>query len=167
MYLPLVVLVPLVLMFWKSFELGPREVLPSALIGQPFPAFSLPDLLEQGTLSEKLLEGRMLLVNVWGSWCVTCLDEHPLLMRLTRENIPIVGLNYKDDPIAAREWLRTHGNPYEFIIVDQDGKLGIDLGLYGAPSTFVVDEKGTIRMKQVGALNEATWESIKLEYFRP
>lgn len=165
MYLPLVVLVPLVLMFWKSFELGPREVLPSALIGQAFPAFSLPELIGEGMHSEQELQGRMLLVNVWGSWCVSCLDEHPLLMRLTREDIPIVGLNYKDDPVAAREWLRTHGNPYEFIIVDLYGTLGIDLGLYGAPSTFVVDANGTILMKKVGALTEATWESIKVEYF--
>ena len=137
----------------------PREV-PSPLVGKPAPAFALAQLHEPAkTLAPADLKGQVWLLNVWASWCVSCREEHPLLVELRRAKIvPVVGLDYKDDPAAGIRWLTENGDPYEMSVVDRDGRAGIDWGVYGVPETFVVDKAGTIRYKQIGPL---TVEALK------
>lgn len=135
----------------------PRE-LPSALIDKPFPEFELDDLLDDGRqLSRKDILGKPALVNVWATWCPTCRQEHDDLNKLSRQGVNIYGVNYKDDPVKARKWLTELLNPYALNISDPRGTLGFDLGVYGAPETFVIDRQGIIRMKHVGEVNEKVW----------
>ena len=137
----------------------PREV-PSPLVGKPAPAFTLAQLHDPAkTLAPADLKGQVWLLNVWASWCVSCREEHPLLVELRRAKIvPVVGLDYKDDPAAGMRWLTENGDPYDVSVVDRDGRAGIDWGVYGVPETFVVDKAGTIRYKQIGPL---TVEALK------
>lgn len=133
-------------------------VLPSVLIAQPLPAFSLPDLRsETDRVTERDLVGEVALVNVWGTWCPSCRDEQPLLMRLAADGVVIHGLNYKDERAAARRWLAAYGNPFREIVEDADGQLTLDLGVYGAPETYLLDDDGVIRYRHVGVLDERTW----------
>ena len=131
----------------------PREV-PSPLIGKPAPAFTLAQLHEPSkTLGPADLKGQVWLLNVWASWCVTCREEHPLLVGLAKANlVPIIGLDYKDETAAGKRWLAQHGDPYTVSVVDRDGRVGIDWGVYGVPETFVVDKTGAIRYKQIGPI---------------
>lgn len=139
--------------------LNPREV-PSPLIDKPAPAFTLPQLQEPGkTLATADMKGQVWLLNVWASWCVACREEHPLLVQLGKANVvPIVGLNYKDEPAAGMRWLGQLGNPYNVSVVDRDGRVGIDFGVYGVPETFVIDKQGTIRYKQIGPVTSEVLE---------
>jgi cytochrome c biogenesis protein CcmG/thiol:disulfide interchange protein DsbE len=147
-----------------GFYLADPKQLPSALLHKPFPQFSAPVLGEPGRqISRDDLVGRVLLVNVWATWCPTCLAEHGELQRIAAETgLPIIGLNYKDDPVRAQAWLRRYGNPYEYNIVDLDGQLGIELGVYGAPETFLLNATGEIVYKRVGDINPRIWE-LELE----
>jgi cytochrome c biogenesis protein CcmG/thiol:disulfide interchange protein DsbE len=126
----------------------------SPLIGKPVPAFSLPILGQAGRqISNAQLLGKPYLLNVWGSWCVNCREEHPLLSELARSGrIRLVGYNYKDAPEEAQRWLQTFGNPYETVIADQEGRVALDFGIYGAPETYLVDAQGVIRWKHVGPI---------------
>jgi cytochrome c biogenesis protein CcmG/thiol:disulfide interchange protein DsbE len=100
------------------------------------------------------------LLNVWASWCVACREEHPLLVKLAQNRaIPIIGLNYKDQREDALKWLAALGNPYELSLSDLDGRVGIELGVYGVPETFVVDKAGVIRYKQIGPITVEVWET--------
>ncbi len=104
--------------------------------------------------------GEVSLLNIWGSWCVGCAREHELLMMIAREGaIPIYGLNYKDENAKAKQWLKDLGDPYELNIVDQQGSLGLDLGVYGAPETYVLDKNGVIRHKRVGVVDQRVWQN--------
>jgi cytochrome c biogenesis protein CcmG/thiol:disulfide interchange protein DsbE len=136
-----------------GLRLNPREV-PSPLIGKPAPAFELARLdRPDQTIGPKDLAGKVWLLNVWASWCVSCRQEHPLLNDLAREGIaPIVGLNYKDGREDGLRWLREWGDPYFVSAFDADGRVGIDYGVYGVPETFVIDKSGTIRHKHIGPL---------------
>ena len=127
---------------------------PSPLIGKPVPAFDLPLLMDPGkNLTNTDLLGQPYLLNVFASWCFACLDEHPLLMKEgKRLGIPIVGFNYKDETDDAMRWLSKFGNPYSTIVVDREGRVAIDFGVYGAPESFLVDAKGIIRYKRIGAI---------------
>ena len=127
---------------------------PSPLIGKPAPAFDLPLLDEPGQrMGNADLKGKPYLLNVFASWCFACLDEHPLLMAESqRLGIPIIGFNYKDETADARRWLARFGNPYSTVIVDRDGRVAIDFGVYGAPESFLVDADGIIRYKRIGAI---------------
>lgn len=130
-----------------------REV-PSPLIGKAAPAFSLP-VLNQETrqFGSEDLKGKPYLLNVFGSWCPTCVDEHPVLVRYAKQlDLPLVGYNWKDDPADATAWLARFGNPYDVIVADTVGRTAIDFGVYGAPETFLVDADGVIRLKRIGAL---------------
>ena len=151
--IPLVVFVVLVGFLFTGLFRDPREV-PSPLIGKPAPAFTLAQLQDPAkTLGPADLKGQVWLLNVWASWCVSCRDEHPLLVELGRAKIvPIVGLNYKDEPAAGLKWLAQNGDPYNVSVVDRDGRVGIDWGVYGVPETFVVDKTGAIRYKQIGPI---------------
>lgn len=155
--LPLAGLVLLLALLFTGLWLNPREV-PSPLIGKAAPSFDLPLLMQpEQRLSEQDLRGKVTLVNVWASWCVSCRVEHPLLVELASQDssINIIGLNYKDEPRAARQWLAALGNPYAHSIIDRDGRTGIDWGVYGVPETFVVDREGVIRMKHIGPISPA------------
>jgi len=150
---PLVVFVVMAGFLWVGLKLDPREV-PSPLINKPAPDFSLPRLdAPDAKLSPADLRGQVWLFNVWASWCVSCRQEHPLLVRLAETGeVPIYGLNYKDDIPAAMDWLARFGNPYTSSVVDADGRVGIDYGVYGVPETYLIDKEGTIRFKQIGPL---------------
>jgi cytochrome c biogenesis protein CcmG/thiol:disulfide interchange protein DsbE len=150
--IPLAVFVVLLAFLWVGLGRDPRAV-PSPLIGKPAPAFRLAQLHDHGTLSTDNLRGKVWLLNVWASWCVSCRAEHPLLLQLAEADVvPMYGLDYKDDPGEGRTWLAEHGNPYTASIIDRDGRVGIDYGVYGVPETFVIDKQGIIRYKHIGPL---------------
>ncbi len=145
----------------------PREV-PSPLIGKPAPSFVLAQLHEPAkTLGPGDLKGQVWLLNVWASWCVSCREEHPLLVELGKAKVvPIVGLNYKDESIAGKRWLAQYGDPYNVSVIDRDGSVGIDWGVYGVPETFVVDKAGMIRYKQIGPITAEALEKKILPLVR-
>ena len=156
--LPLAVFAALAATLYLGFSLRDPHVLPSALLGKRFPDFDLPTLADAGRASRADLIGVPRLVNVWATWCPTCLAEHGELVRIRAETgLSIVGINYKDDAAEAVAWLNRHGDPYDFNIVDAEGDLGVELGVYGAPETFLVDAKGVVRHKHVGAVTAAVW----------
>ncbi|TAK51576.1 MAG: DsbE family thiol:disulfide interchange protein [Betaproteobacteria bacterium] len=129
---------------------NPREV-PSPLIGKPAPAFELPRLGQPARFSPAEMRGKVWLLNVWASWCVSCRDEHPVLVEFSRtRRVPLIGLNYKDPSEDALKWLARYGDPYDFSVVDANGRIGIDYGVYGVPETYLIDRGGVIRYKQIG-----------------
>jgi cytochrome c biogenesis protein CcmG/thiol:disulfide interchange protein DsbE len=160
-----VLLIPLGLFFLLitilslGFRLEDPHLLPSVLIDRPFPEFALSDLHDpEQTITVANLKGEVALVNVWATWCPNCLIEHPEFMRIAAdEGVPIYGINYNDESGAARRWLERHGNPYRFNMYDNEGKLGIDLGVYGAPETFLIDRDGVIQFKHVGTVTPEIW----------
>ncbi len=136
----------------------PRE-LPSALIGKRIPEFALENLLEaDGTITEQDLLGKPALINVWATWCPTCRQEHEDLNQLARRDVLIYGINYRDDKTKAQQWLSDLLNPYALSISDPKGKLGFELGVYGAPETFVIDHLGVVHMRHVGEVNQQVWK---------
>ncbi|MCK9619483.1 MAG: DsbE family thiol:disulfide interchange protein [Methylobacter sp.] len=149
--LPLILFIVLAVFLALGLNLHPSEI-PSPLIDKPAPAFSAPKLqAPEEKLSPTDLKGKVWLFNVWASWCASCRSEHPVLNQLAQQKAAvIVGLNYKDEPEAAKGWLAQLGNPYDVSIMDQDGRIGIDWGVYGVPETFVIDKRGVIRYKHTG-----------------
>ncbi|TLX59346.1 DsbE family thiol:disulfide interchange protein [Stutzerimonas nosocomialis] len=157
MLLPLAIFLGIAVFLYRGLFLDPSE-LPSALIGKPVPQFSLPSVEdEQRLISEADLKGKPALVNVWATWCVACKVEHPVLNALAAQGVNIHGVNYKDDNAAAQKWLREFHDPYQLNIRDEQGSLGLDLGVYGAPETFLIDKHGVIRHKFVGVIDERVW----------
>jgi len=152
-FLPLGIFLLLAVFLAVGLRLDPREV-PSPLIGKAAPPFQLPQLQDPGrTLGTEELKGKVWILNVWASWCVACLEEHPILVEFSKRNVlPIYGLNYKDRREDALDWLGKHGNPYTLSIQDGDGRVGIDYGVYGVPETYVIDRNGVIRYKRIGPL---------------
>lgn len=155
--IPLGIFAVLAVFLYKGLDLKPREV-PSPFIGKPVPEFTLPKLMADGkNISPNDLKGKVWMLNVFASWCVSCRAEHDVLTRfINAEKVPVLGLNYKDQPKDAKEWLAALGNPYQHIAVDLEGSVGIDLGVYGVPETFVIDKKGIIRHKQTGPVFDET-----------
>ena len=141
---------------WQSRNPN-REALPSPLIGKPAPQFALPVLHEAGRLvTSSDLRGEPYLLNVWGSWCPACRDEHPVLTRFAEtRRVRVIGFNWKDEHADALRWLEQYGNPYFMVLTDYEGKSAIDWGIYGAPETYLVDGAGIVRWKHVGALTDA------------
>ena len=158
---PLVGFVVLVVLLAVGLRLNPRDV-PSPLVGKPAPAFALPRLdTPDKEFSPREMLGKVWLLNVWASWCVSCRQEHPLLVAFAKEGkVPVVGLNYKDQLADAKNWLAKFGDPYVLSAVDADGRVGIDYGVYGVPETYVIDKAGMIRMKHTGPI---TPESLKTQ----
>ncbi|MGF1644140.1 MAG: DsbE family thiol:disulfide interchange protein [Thiotrichales bacterium] len=136
---------------YVGLSLNPREV-PSPLIGKPAPTFALPSLHDASkTITPTDFKGQVWLMNVWATWCPSCRAEHETLVELRRNSdVPIIGLNYKDNDDDARKWLVALGDPYQTVAVDADGRIAIDWGVYGAPETYVIDQQGLIRHKHVG-----------------
>ena len=171
---PLIGFVVLVVLLAVGLNLNPRDV-PSPLVGKPAPAFSLPQLhAPDRAFSPKEMLGKVWLLNVWSTWCVSCRQEHPVLVDLAkRKSVPLIGLNYKElrgdgsidmdkvEPASekglamerAAGWLMKHGNPYTLTAMDLDGRVGIDYGVYGVPETYLIDKTGVIRMKHTGPIS--------------
>jgi cytochrome c biogenesis protein CcmG/thiol:disulfide interchange protein DsbE len=165
--IPLVLFAALVAIFAIGLNRDPREV-PSPFIDKPAPAFRVEQLHEpKAAFSPEEMKGKVWMLNVWASWCVSCRVEHPLLVELSRRNIvPIVGLNYKDQRADGIAWLAKFGNPYALSAWDFDGRVGIDYGVYGAPETFVIDKQGVIRHKQIGPITPEALEKKILPLIR-
>jgi len=147
--------------FYKGLQLDPK-LLPSALLDKPAPSFSLPQLHNASlTFTPEEMKGKVWLLNVWASWCEACRQEHPLFMQLARRgDFPIYGLNYKDQPEDAKQWLIQLGDPYKVSISDVEGNVGIDFGVYGVPETFLIDKEGVIRYKHVGPMSRQDWIEV-------
>jgi len=154
--LPLVLFLGVALFLYRGLYLDPAE-LPSALIDKPFPEFSLPAVQSDKTLTRADLLGKPALVNVWGTWCVSCRVEHPVLNKLAQQGVVIYGINYKDVNADALKWLKDFHDPYRLNIRDEAGSLGLNLGVYGAPETYLIDSKGIIRYKHVGVIDDTVW----------
>jgi cytochrome c biogenesis protein CcmG/thiol:disulfide interchange protein DsbE len=152
--IPLAIFAVLVAFLWTGLWRDPSLV-PSPLIGKPAPAFRLAQLHKPGeSLQLEDLKGQVWLLNVWASWCVSCREEHPLLLELAKSRVvPVYGLDYKDKDDRALAWLAQNGDPYTASIVDPDGRVGIDYGVYGVPETFLIDKAGIIRYKHIGPLS--------------
>ena len=144
LFIPLAIFAVLAMLFWRGLSIDPTAM-PSALIDKPVPKFSLPALREpakgqpEAPLTESLFIGRVSLLNVWATWCPTCYAEHQYLNELSSDGVKIIGLNYKDQRDKAVQWLTELGNPYLISLFDGDGMLGLDLGVYGAPETYIID----------------------------
>jgi cytochrome c biogenesis protein CcmG/thiol:disulfide interchange protein DsbE len=171
---PLIGFVALIILLAVGLGLNPRDV-PSPLVGKPAPAFALPQLHAPAqTFSPKDMLGKVWLLNVWASWCVSCRQEHPILVEMAKsKTVPLVGLNYKEvrgdgsidtdkiNPATEQQqaitraagWLKKHGDPYTLSVIDLDGRVGIDYGVYGVPETYVIDKAGIIRMKHTGPIS--------------
>jgi len=164
LFVPLLAFVVIVGVSFVGFQLGDRKQLPSALLDKPFPEFRARVLdttasggPERFATRENLL-GKVVLVNVWATWCPTCLAEHDELARIADTyGLPIIGINYKDQPERAQQWLARYGDPYEFHLEDLDGQLGVELGVYGAPESFLLNADGRIIYKRVGDINPRIW----------
>lgn len=152
--IPLLVFLVMGCFLWYGIGKDPHLV-PSPLVGKQAPAFEAPALADAGRkISRESLLGQPYLLNVFASWCVSCRDEHPILMQYARKGeLKLIGFNWKDAPEDANRWLQQFGNPYADILTDYDGRLGIDFGVYGAPETFVISADGKVLYKQVGALS--------------
>lgn len=161
--LPLGLFIVLVAFLAIGLNRDPREV-PSPLINKPAPAFALPQLHKpEASFAPKDMQGKVWLLNVWASWCVSCRQEHPILVELAKSGlVPIYGLNYKDQRADALKWLARFGDPYALSIVDAEGRIGIEYGVYGVPETYVIDKAGVIRFKQIGPVTQDALEKTIL-----
>lgn len=159
MAVPLVLFVGLGIFLGVGLQKDP-SLLPSVKVDKPLPAFTLPSLLEPSrTLAQADIKGPAF-VNVWGTWCPSCQIEHPLLVELAKGGIRIYGLNYKDDRTTAFNYLQKMGNPYVDVVFDEKGTLGFDLGVYGAPETFLIDAQGIIQYRHVGEISADQWRKV-------
>lgn len=158
--LPAVLFLVLVIVFWISLDKDPKK-LNSMLIDKELPNFKLPTLFNPAkALTPKDLPQGIFLLNVWGTWCPPCHIEHPYLLKYAEKSpVPIIGVNYKDNSVKAIEFLSNSGNPYDEVVVDKDGSYAIDLGVYGAPETFLVDADGKIRFRYVGVIDDRVWRT--------
>jgi cytochrome c biogenesis protein CcmG/thiol:disulfide interchange protein DsbE len=165
--IPLAIFVALTAFLAVGLTRDPREV-PSPFIGKPAPAFKLTQLNDEKlAFAPEDMKGKVWLLNVWASWCVSCRVEHPLLVEMSKKSVvPIVGLNYKDQRAEGMQWLQRFGNPYSLSAFDVDGKVGIDYGVYGVPETFVIDKQGVIRYKQIGPITPEALEKTLLPLIR-
>lgn len=163
LFIPLLIFIVLASVLYWGLGRDPNAM-PSALVGRSVPEFSLPQLDNDGQggdqilLNEKLFLGQVSLLNVWATWCPSCRIEHPYLLELADQGVPIIGLDYKDEDDKARRWLRDYGDPYQQVIVDKQGTFGLDLGVFGAPETYLIDSLGMILYKHVGVVDERVWQ---------
>jgi cytochrome c biogenesis protein CcmG, thiol:disulfide interchange protein DsbE len=156
---PVLIFAGLVAFFAIGLKRDPRYI-PSPLIGKPAPAFELSTVEDPARkVSSRDFRGRMYVVNVWGTWCAGCREEHATLLEIARSNVvPIVGLNWKDELPLAQQWLQQLGNPYVTTGFDPEGRVGIDWGVYGAPETFLVDGNGVVQYKHIAPLTMEVWQ---------
>ena len=163
LYVPLGILALLIPLFFLVLTDKDREpdILPSVLVGRDFPQFSLHDLHRDDIFYKREdILGEPFLLNVWATWCPSCRLEHPYLLTLANEGINIYGLDYRDDKELAKKWIKDLGNPYKLNFFDPDGQLVLDLGVYGAPETYVVNAEGKIVYRHVGVVNDKVWREL-------
>jgi cytochrome c biogenesis protein CcmG/thiol:disulfide interchange protein DsbE len=160
LFVPLILFVVLIAFLLVGLRHDPHEV-PSPLINKPAPDFQLPQLQQAtATFSAKEMRGKVWLLNFWGTWCIACREEHPLLVEYAKTGVvPIYGVDYKDERAAALQWLDEFGNPYALTAFDVDGRVSIDYGVYGAPESYLIDRNGVIRFKQIGPITEDVWQN--------
>ncbi|TAN55288.1 MAG: DsbE family thiol:disulfide interchange protein [Magnetospirillum sp.] len=168
--LPVAVFAVLALLFVKGLTLNPRDI-PSVLIDRPVPEMSLAPLPGRGEasgLTTKDLKGQVTLVNIYGSWCIACVQEHPYLMEYKKTGmVPIHGIDWRDDPALGAAWLKKHGDPYDKVGNDPaPGRAAIDFGVTGAPESFIVDRAGIIRYKHIGPISPEVWTKTLLPIIR-
>jgi cytochrome c biogenesis protein CcmG/thiol:disulfide interchange protein DsbE len=157
---PLILFAGLAILLGSRLGMDPTE-LPSARIGKPMPEFRLSSLKSpEKMLTAADVKGQVLILNVWATWCISCQVEHPVLKHMAEEGVPIVGVNYKDYREAALKYLELHGDPFRFTLFDEKGDLGLDLGVYGAPETYLLDKDGNIRYRFIGVLDPDKWETV-------
>ncbi|RPI16805.1 MAG: DsbE family thiol:disulfide interchange protein [Lysobacterales bacterium] len=158
--IPLLLFVALGAFLFIGLFRDPRYV-PSPLIGKPAPEFSLPSLQDASyPVASKELKGQPWVLNVWGTWCAGCRQEHDVLLAIAQQRaVPIVGLNWKDDNAAAQQWLRDLGNPYSVVAEDREGQVAIDWGVYGAPETFLIGSDGTVLYKHIAPMTMEVWNT--------
>ncbi len=154
--LPLLAFIALAILLFVGVRMNSgkdNSAIASPLIGKPAPALNLPALaMPEQRISISQLKGKAYVLNVWGSWCVSCRLEHPVITELAKSGALVIGYNYKDSSEDALRWLSEYGNPFALIVQDEDGRAALDWGIYGAPETFVIDAKGIVRFKHVGPL---------------
>jgi cytochrome c biogenesis protein CcmG/thiol:disulfide interchange protein DsbE len=164
LFVPLIIFAVLAVLFWRGLSLNPNEM-PSALLNKQVPAFDLPVIPApenpQGLIAanQDMLKGKVSLLNVWATWCLPCKQELPFFNTLKAQGIHIYGINYKDDSAEAQRWLAEFHNPFVFSVLDADGRLGVNLGVFGYPETYIVDKQGIIRYKHIGEMNAQIWET--------
>jgi cytochrome c biogenesis protein CcmG/thiol:disulfide interchange protein DsbE len=159
--LPFAAFVALVVLF--AFGLSPKRdihALPSPLIGKPAPEFALTDVLDASrVVSNATLKGQVYILNVWGTWCVACREEHEALLEIAQQHaVPIIGLDWKDERARAKQWLEQLGNPYQAVAFDGDGRTAIEWGVYGAPETYLVDRQGRVIYKFISPITRQVWD---------
>lgn len=166
LFLPLIIFFGLIIAFvvqlkWNANGHDPKA-LESALVGKSVPSFSLESVRSaEKQVSEAVLKtGKVRLLNVWATWCPTCYAEHQYLTQLAKQGVEIVGIDYKDEREKALKFLASYGDPYQEIIYDPKGSLGLDLGVYGAPETFIVDGNGIIHYRHAGDVNDNVWHNV-------
>jgi len=166
-WIPLIIAIGLALVLYTAIGKDPTK-LETARLNDPVPEFNLATLEgDEQRVTQEQLKGKPMLLNVWATWCPSCRVEHDYLLQLAKAGVPIVGLNYKDERPAALEWLVRLGNPYELNIFDPQGKLGFDLGVYGAPETYLIDKKGYVRFRHVGVVDTKVWaETLEPLYLK-
>jgi len=159
-FIPLILFFVLGVVLYRGLSLNPTD-LPSALVNKAFPEFSLYIVKNANTVKTNAdFKPGIKLVNVWGTWCPSCRAEHEFLLKLNKSNrFTIYGLNYDDERAAAQRWLTALGDPYEFSMFDEAGKLSINLGVYAAPETFVIDHNNIIRKRYAGPLDNRVWKA--------
>lgn len=164
LFIPLLVFAIVVGFFYSTIdkisegEYSP-QALPSALINKPVPSFNLPTVEDiNKRVTDQHLLGSIALINVWATWCPSCHVEHGYLNYLKQQGVVIFGINYKDDATAAKQWLSSKGDPYQINILDKEGRLGLDMGVTGAPETYLIDHRGFVRMRYQGPLDESVWQ---------
>lgn len=160
LFVPVIIFIALSVFLYQGLGKNPEE-LPSVVVGKNLPEFSLTTLDSNftETVTSSTLLGEPYLLNIWATWCPSCLVEHPYLYRLSQEGVKIVGVNYKDNGQAAIKWLEKHKNPYALTLFDDTGRFGFDLGVTGAPETFLVDGQGIILYRHVGVVNQSVWDT--------
>ena len=158
-FLPAIIFILLAVLLGIGLTLDPKKV-PSPLIGQVTPVFELPKLKQPDvSINTEVFKGKVSLLNVWATWCVSCRAEHEVLTAIANTGkVEIYGLNYKDEREAAKRWLKVYGDPYIASGFDQDGRVGIDWGVYGTPETFLIDQQGIIRHKVIGPITTKIWQ---------
>lgn len=159
-FMPLAVFLVLGVVFY--LQLGKdAQYMPSALVGKKVPDFTLVSLKDDQIYTHQDLPNTPYLINFWGTWCPACHVEHPFLMALANSGVPIIGIDYKDEKAPAEQWLEQKGNPYQVILMDEIGNFGVDMGVTGAPETFVVDRSGVVVYRHQGVINAENWPEIK------
>lgn len=158
--IPFAILFVLFGILWSELSSTRSFAYSSGISGDKIPDFNVPSLMGSGNVTQKDLDGRVVILNFWASWCSACRAEHEMLMKIKNTyHIPIYGIAFKDDPSEAKAYLQKHGNPYTAVGSDENGVTGVDFGIYATPETYVLSPSGNIIYKQIGVIDQSTWDN--------